>query len=231
MKRQQEGNKFPSTGTKNLTPFRTASPASQPGTTFSVQSVKTAMERNENNRQIPENDNSKAMDSKREVAQSKDEKTDQDFPGYPHYPAKEDIMDQRTDSQRVDVDIEKLASGRNSSGVSQRFANDEERTEQNTSASAPQGNEDDLEIRMGNEADVTEDELSVLNSTDAEIGTPQNVSNEELESDLDVPGSELDDDNEKIGEEDEENNYYSLGGDRHEGQEEDPNSGPNRGND
>lgn len=190
------------------------------------------MERNENNRRIPENDNSKAMDSKREVAQSNDEKTDQDFPGYPHYPAKEDIMDQRTDSKRVDVDLEKMASSRNSSGVSQRFANDEQRSEQNRPASAPERNEEeDLEISMGNEADVTDDELTVLNSTDAEIGTPQNVSNEELESDLDVPGSELDDDNEEIGEEDEENNYYSLGGDRHEGQEEDPNSGPNRGND
>lgn len=30
---------------------------------------------------------------------------------------------------------------------------------------------------------------------------------------LDVPGAELDDLNEVIGEEDEENNYYSLGGD------------------
>jgi hypothetical protein len=34
-------------------------------------------------------------------------------------------------------------------------------------------------------------------------------------SDLDVPGSELDDGDELIGEEDEENNYYSLGGDDH----------------
>lgn len=33
--------------------------------------------------------------------------------------------------------------------------------------------------------------------------------------DLDVPGSELDDEQERIGSEDEENNYYSLGGDRH----------------
>lgn len=38
---------------------------------------------------------------------------------------------------------------------------------------------------------------------------------------LDVPGAELDDENEKIGEEDEENNYYSLGGDNHEDLEED----------
>jgi len=34
--------------------------------------------------------------------------------------------------------------------------------------------------------------------------------------DLDVPGSELDDAQEEIGSEDEENNYYSLGGERHD---------------
>lgn len=34
--------------------------------------------------------------------------------------------------------------------------------------------------------------------------------------DLDVPGSELDDEQESIGNEDEENNYYSMGGDNHE---------------
>ncbi len=33
--------------------------------------------------------------------------------------------------------------------------------------------------------------------------------------DLDVPGAELDDADEEIGEEDEENNYYSIGGDNH----------------
>lgn len=38
---------------------------------------------------------------------------------------------------------------------------------------------------------------------------------------LDIPGAELDDKDEVIGEEDEENNYYSLGGDNHEALEED----------
>ena len=38
---------------------------------------------------------------------------------------------------------------------------------------------------------------------------------------LDVPGSELDDRQESIGSEDEENNYYSLGGDGHNDLEED----------
>ncbi len=39
--------------------------------------------------------------------------------------------------------------------------------------------------------------------------------------DLDVPGAEADDADEEIGEEDEENNYYSLGGDDHDDLEED----------
>lgn len=36
------------------------------------------------------------------------------------------------------------------------------------------------------------------------------------EKDSDVPGAELDDRQEEIGSEDEENNYYSLGGDNHD---------------
>ena len=84
----------------------------------------------ENNRSnIPENNPPKPMDSKRDVANSPDEKTDQDFPGYPHYPAREDIMDQRTGSHRVDADLENMDTGQNASGVSQRFEtsqNDEE---------------------------------------------------------------------------------------------------------
>ncbi|MFL5739827.1 MAG: hypothetical protein ACJ75B_06390 [Flavisolibacter sp.] len=191
------------------------------------------MERNNDNREgrVPENDPSKAMDSKREVDQSNDEKIDQDFPGYPHYPAKEDIMDQRTDSHRVDVDVENLPNKRNATGVSQRFDSESGRgRNEGTSAGSAGNQEEDLDIQMGTEADVTDDDLAVLNGTDGEIGTPQNVSNEDLNTDLDIPGSELDDANESIGEEDEENNYYSLGGDRHESQEEDPYSGPERGN-
>ena len=40
-------------------------------------------------------------------------------------------------------------------------------------------------------------------------------------NDLDIPGTELDDDQEIIGNEDEENNYYSLGGDDHNDLDED----------
>jgi hypothetical protein len=41
-----------------------------------------------------------------------------------------------------------------------------------------------------------------------------------LEGDLDIPGAELDDTDESIGEEDEENNSYSIGGDDHNDLEE-----------
>ena len=39
--------------------------------------------------------------------------------------------------------------------------------------------------------------------------------------DLDIPGAELDDEAEAIGSEDEENNYYSIGGDDHNDLDED----------
>jgi hypothetical protein len=39
--------------------------------------------------------------------------------------------------------------------------------------------------------------------------------------DLDIPGAELDDEDEAVGSEDEENNYYSIGGDNHNDLDED----------
>jgi len=49
----------------------------------------------------------------------------------------------------------------------------------------------------------------------------EGIGKDNLGSDLDVPGSELDDEQEMIGSEDEENNYYSLGGDDHNDLDED----------
>src|SRR5689334_24299628 len=124
------------------------------------------MDRNNDNSRIPEESSSKPMDSKRDVEQSNDAKTDQDFPGYPHYPAKEDIMDQRTGSHKVDVDVENLA-GRNATGVSQRFGSDNDRQRaENAMTPQPGLGDDDLGLKMGNEADVDDDDLAVLNSTD-----------------------------------------------------------------
>ncbi|RYZ79867.1 MAG: hypothetical protein EOP04_26940 [Proteobacteria bacterium] len=69
---------------------------------------------------------------------------------------------------------------------------------------------DDVESGLGN-MDMGDDELL--------RGKMQPVN--QADDELDIPGSELDDANEDIGEEDEENNYYSLGGDRHEDLDED----------
>ncbi|HTF82366.1 MAG TPA: hypothetical protein VL947_11595 [Cytophagales bacterium] len=53
-----------------------------------------------------------------------------------------------------------------------------------------------------------------------ETPKPLDFTKFKADEDLDVPGAELDDDQEQIGSEDEENNYYSLGGDNHESLEE-----------
>ncbi len=59
-----------------------------------------------------------------------------------------------------------------------------------------------------------------------ENGVPLDEEEEQddMEMNIDVPGSELDNDQEEIGSEDEENNYWSLGGDDHEDLEQDDNS-------
>jgi len=53
----------------------------------------------------------------------------------------------------------------------------------------------------------------MLDNTDLD-GDLLNEKDDVSGEDLDVPGASDDDDNEAIGEEDEENNSYSLGGDR-----------------
>ena len=57
------------------------------------------------------------------------------------------------------------------------------------------------------------EKISTIRVLDSE--NPPSVGN------LDVPGAELDDKQEEIGSEDEENNYYSIGGDDHLDLEED----------
>ena len=58
------------------------------------------------------------------------------------------------------------------------------------------------------------------NKTNADGNNEKDFESDISGSDLDVPGSELDDEAEAIGSEDEENNYYSLGGDNHDNLEE-----------
>jgi hypothetical protein len=96
--------------------------------------------------------------------------------------------------------------------------------------------EDETKPVMGNDADVSDEEKEILRRADQDMPTTDDINlrrsaldnkdaegellNEDSQDvsgdDLDVPGSELDDDNEVLGEEDEENNPYSLGGDKHD---------------
>ena len=68
-------------------------------------------------------------------------------------------------------------------------------------------------LQRSSESMATRDDQQ-LNSADVDKtdddGTPLNENADHSGDDLDVPGSEEDDPNEKIGEEDEENNPYSL---------------------
>jgi len=99
-------------------------------------------------------------------------KENNEFPGYPVYPADEDIYVK--DKEEEDIDPENISKN--------KIPNDDGNSGKN------------------NEKGFDDDKSG---------------------SDLDVPGSELDDAQEKIGSEDEENNYYSLGGDDHEDLDED----------
>jgi hypothetical protein len=238
------------------------------------------MSQHNNNKAGKQGEDPKPMNSKQDVDQSPDNKTDQDFPGYPHYPAKEDIMDQRTDSHRVDLDVENLPNSRNLSGVSQRFsgnqstergksrdneagADDPEigpRTDTNSGNLAaldtnadeigiPQNvDNDDLGLREGTDADVTDDERKALQDVSMPTGDEENLRTARLDntdfdgdelneesfgstrsgSGLDIPDESDETYTDAMGQGDEENKYFSLGGDRQEGNEEDPYSGPSR---
>ncbi|MBO9571034.1 MAG: hypothetical protein J7497_02320 [Chitinophagaceae bacterium] len=149
-----------------------------------------------------------------------------DFPGYPHYPSDEDITNPANGNRKINAD-EELA---NSTRLSARTLNEEPNRE---NVSERDSEDDDIRIVPGTEADVTEEDLVILGDPDADqdmnddelLRTSARVDDIEEEGDLDIPGSELDDQNEELGEEDEENNYYSLGGDNHESLEDDPAGG------
>jgi hypothetical protein len=145
---------------------------------------------------------------------------DEDLPGYPHYRPSDDIMNHQKEIEKIDIeDMDELKT----SGSARKSTIPPQEK--------PVPEEDPIKIVRGTEADVTQEDLELLGDMNLnnDLGDddllkrrtqPVDMSGD----DLDVPGSELDDDNESIGEEDEENNNYSLGGDRHENLEE--NSSP-----
>jgi hypothetical protein len=150
----------------------------------------------------------KAKNTRLAGAESSDSKQPGDaaekFPGYPSYPSSEDIMNR---GKRIDVDV---------NVASEHIPP--------VKSTTPQ------EVRIGtNEtnSDLTKDDFQALASEELHgSGDDEILANriwpvDFAGDDLDVPGSEEDDAQEAVGSEDEENNSYSIGGDRHEDLEED----------
>lgn len=82
--------------------------------------------------------------------------------------------------------------------------------------------EDDIYNKSKREEDINPDDNSVIagSNENDEAMNEKDFEHDMSGDDLDISGAELDDKDEAIGEEDEENNYYSLGGDNHEDLEE-----------
>ena len=84
---------------------------------------------------------------------------------------------------------------------------------------------EDIYSKSQKVADIDPEDISRIKDLDEseEVGRRKetDIHHHPSGSDLDIPGSELDDEQEKIGNEDEENNYYSLGGDDHNDLDED----------
>lgn len=144
---------------------------------------------------------------------------EKEFPGYPKYPANEDIMNQ---GKRVEGNLDdEVLTGKSADMKLSK------RSSETTETEMPEGVEDDLKTTSKNESDVTAEDLEALGPEDLsmDMGDDEQLRHRTQPvdfagKDLDIPGSELDDDKEEIGSEDEENNSYSLGGDNHDDLEE-----------
>lgn len=82
---------------------------------------------------------------------------------------------------------------------------------------------EDIYVKFKEEKDLNPEDISkkkTLNEKEASLNE-KDFKTYRSGSDLDVPGSELDDQQESVGSEDEENNYYSIGGDNHNDLDED----------
>ncbi|CAN5686790.1 hypothetical protein BH11BAC1_BH11BAC1_12360 [soil metagenome] len=131
------------------------------------------------------------------------------LPGYPRYPASEDILNQN--AEKIDVDPDNIPPNP---------------TEIDLKSAIKKGQplKKMVKRKLESEADVNQNDLAAL----GDLNLSMDIDDEDDElrnhiypvdmsaSELDIPGSELDDENESIGSEDEENNFYSLGGDEHD---------------
>jgi hypothetical protein len=161
------------------------------------------------------NPQSDLRDSARDLAKMKSEPATIDLPDVKDIPGQEYIVPPLL-RELADETI----SSKDEEGEDIFGENIEDDTEGDPDSDVSASEIEDLEEAANDMP--TEDDISLrdaaLDNTD-EDGTPLNEGssmNNISGTDLDVPGTEDDDEDEKIGEEDEENNTYSLGGDNHD---------------
>jgi hypothetical protein len=131
-----------------------------------------------------------------------EESTDKNFPGYPYYPVSDDIMN--SSEEKIGLDIENPEAPL------------EKTPDENNNVESSLPENDEVRIMPGTTADITPQDLNDLGDVNLNMDSgddedlKQRVYPVDMEGkDLIVPGAELDDENEDIGEEDEENNIYS----------------------
>lgn len=91
---------------------------------------------------------------------------------------------------------------------------------------------EEQEIKFPVDSDITNEEIEEIDDDDlhSDMGDDEELKKRSWDvdmsgEDLDIPGTEYDNEMEELGSEDEENNPYSIGGDRHEDLEEDKDLG------
>jgi hypothetical protein len=151
--------------------------------------------------------------------QNKKDQKEKDFPGYPSYPASDDVTNQ---NERIDYGkLNRADQNSATHEAAEERATDVPKARNSSDSINPDTDVTPDDVAMLTAADQNRDmddqdlEEPLLDTTDDDgdpLNEPQPMLNQ-VGADLDVPGSETDDGNENIGEEDEENNYYSLGGD------------------
>ena len=171
------------------------------------------------------------------------ENQDLDFPGYPHHPASEDVLNATNDFERADVDVEDFSRSTWTAARDQAVS-------QLGQEKRPDLADNDLDDVLPSqykptatgaadpEAEVTEDDLVLLGDPDLDqdggddelMDNYQGLDDTDLDGDplneyagtlsatgddLDIPDEELDSAGTNLEPlEDEENDYYSLGADK-----------------
>ena len=163
------------------------------------------------------------------------ERGDNEFPGYPHYSKTEDIMDSRSDTERVNVDVEALPNFHNATTSHRLNPGVEDDRSNSTPTDLDVDMDTDLGIEMGTEADVSAEERMMLeddmylptqdedrlrqarlDDTDFDGEKLNEESQVESGDDLDMDTAPDETNREALGQGDEENQYWSLGSDNND---------------